>query len=471
MITVDYNKSYRKGKIKCDLNTFNMIREHFSQKVEDIDFVRKKANNYKIPDTTYAIQESGMFDFGLYDELLSFLKQNDIEYELTNEFRSRLECDFEIPEIYDGLNYKHRYYGLETLDSALKQGYGTVLWATGAGKSLCQASLIENVWRCSGKSFKCLLIVPGLNLVSQLLENFEEYGVNFTYSGWTGGVKGMKLQNTDVVICNTENFCKKFSENLKWIKKVDLLLVDECHKINASSTVSKLIQKINTPHKFGFTGTLPKDKIDYWKVIGTFGPIIYEKNSKELREEGFLSNVEIRIVKINHLDSRNMNYRQELRYIYTSPRRHTLVRNLVRKLNGNVLIIVNHTEHGLDTLDMMSSISDKKCFFINGEVPVEERMKIINEMEENSNIVTVANSTCFSTGINIKNLPYIIFLSGGRSFIRIVQSIGRGLRLHPSKNKLTLFDICDNLKYSMEHVEERKIFYDGESIEWKETEL
>jgi len=471
MVLVDYNKSYRKGKIKCDLNTFNMIREHFSQKVEDIEFVRKKANNYKIPDTTYAIQESGMFDFGLYDELILFLKNNDIEFESTDDFRSRLECDFNIPEIYDALNYKHRYYGLETLDSALKQGYGTVLWATGAGKSLCQASLIENVWRCSGKGFKCLLIVPGLNLVSQLLENFEEYGVNFTYSGWTGGVKGMKLQHTDVVICNTENFCKKFSENLKWIKKVDLLLVDECHKINFSSTVSKLIQKINTPHKFGFTGTLPKDKIDYWKVIGTFGPIIYEKNSKELREEGFLSNVEIRIVKINHADSRNMNYRQELRYIYTSPRRHTLVRNLVRKLNGNVLIIVNHTEHGLDTLDMMSSISDKKCFFINGEVPVEERMKIISEMEENSNIVTVANSTCFSTGINIKNLPYIIFLSGGKSFIRIVQSIGRGLRLHPSKNKLTLFDICDNLKYSMEHVEERKIFYDGESIEWKETEL
>jgi superfamily II DNA or RNA helicase len=246
------------------------------------------------------------------------------------------------------------------------------------------------------------------------------------------------------------------------------VLVSNCHKVNHGSILSKHIHKIKTPHKFGFTGTLPKDKIDYWKVIGTFGPIIYEKNSKELRDEGFLSNVFIRIVNVIHNNPPRMSYREELKYIYNSPERHNLIKNIVKKLNGNILIIVNHTQHGLDTLDTVSTIENKECFFINGEMPVDERMKIIEKMEETNDIITVANSTCFSTGINIKNLPYILFLSGGKSFIRIVQSIGRGLRLHPSKNKLTIFDICDNLSYSIDHLEQRKSVYDDQHIEWKE---
>lgn len=80
-------------------------------------------------------------------------------------------------------------------------------------------------------------------------------------------------------------------------------------------------------------------------------------------------------------------------------------------------------------------------------------------------------SSIFSTGINIKNLHYIIFVSGGKSFIRIVQSIGRGLRLHSEKNKLILFDISDNMKYSQAHLEERKKFYDEEEITFIETQI
>jgi superfamily II DNA or RNA helicase len=452
-----------------------MVRDQFSQPVEDIVFLREKSGNDKIPDTNYAIQPTGMFDFGLSEQILQALYKEDLDWETTDAFDERFDCGYKfsngILDVYDGLNYQHRYYGIDTVKESLKKGCGTIVWATGAGKSFLQASLVENVWRNTKQPFKCLILVPGLNLVSQLVENFEEYGVNFTYSGWTGGSKGMSLKETEVVICNSENFCSKFDINRKWIEKIDLLLVDECHKISAGAVVTKNIQKIKTPHKFGFTGTIPKDKMDEWKVIGTFGPIIYEKNSKELRDEGFLSNVSIKILKLNHDTMERMYYRRELQYIYESPKRHILVKNLVKKLNGNVLIIVNHTKHGEDTLDIMSSIGGKECFFISGEMPVDERMDIIRKMEEQSNIVTVANSTCFSTGINIKNLPYIIFLSGGKSFIRIVQSIGRGLRLHPSKNKLTLFDICDNLKYSMEHLEKRKQFYDEQQIEWKEIEI
>jgi superfamily II DNA or RNA helicase len=116
-------------------------------------------------------------------------------------------------------------------------------------------------------------------------------------------------------------------------------------------------------------------------------------------------------------------------------------------------------------------LDNKEVFFINGEMPVSERQEIISRMEVCNDIVCIAMSAIFSTGINIKNLPYIMFASGGKSFIRTIQSIGRGLRLHDDKEQLVLFDITDNMKYSTNHLAERKKFYDEECLPWKEIEL
>ena len=92
-------------------------------------------------------------------------------------------------------------------------------------------------------------------------------------------------------------------------------------------------------------------------------------------------------------------------------------------------------------------------------MPVSERQIIIDSLEEHDDIVIVAIAKIFSTGINAKNLHNVLFAYGGKSFIRIVQSIGRGLRLHDSKDILTLWDFYDNIKYSMKHSVERESFY------------
>ena len=139
-------------------------------------------------------------------------------------------------------------------------------------------------------------------------------------------------------------------------------------------------------------------------------------------------------------------------------------------MDKNVLILVNRLEHG-DHLWETLQFKNKETVFVHGGMRVEEREQIKQKMETNDNIVCIAMSSIFSTGINIKNLHYIIFASGGKSFIRIVQSIGRGLRLHESKEKLVIFDLYDNFKFSMQHVEERKSFYDEEQIPWKENEV
>ena len=466
MITLDYDEKSRKGKLSCeDSSIFGLIRNHFSVKKAGSYYIKKV--NKHIPDRDYAIGSNGSFDFGLEDDIQKFIREKQLgEVEYTEAFRKRVYVQFGIVlSMSDTLRYDLREYQRETLECAFSSHHGTIVSATGSGKSLLQASLLQTYKEKVSDDFKCLLVVPGLSLVDQLMGDFEDYGVTFTYSGWTGGTNP---QDTQVIIANSENLCSQFS-NFKWLTEVDLVITDECHKVNTSSKLAKVLHKIKTPYKFGFTGTLPKALMDKWKVIGTFGRVIYEKKSKELRDEGYLSNAIIKIIKLNH-SLKIKGYEEELQFIHESSLRNNMIKVLVKRLDKNVLILVNRLEHGNNLLAALE-LEGKEVYFINGEMPVEERQSITNKMEIQDNIVCIAMSKIFSTGINIKNLHYIMFVSGGKSFIRTIQSIGRGLRLHDSKDQLVLFDIYDNLKYSKRHVEERKQFYTEEQIPWKESEI
>jgi superfamily II DNA or RNA helicase len=299
--------------------------------------------------------------------------------------------------------------------------------------------------------------------VTQLNNDFTDYGVTFTHSGWTGDTA---LQDTQVVICNSENLSAQFGKN-SWIVNVDLVIGDEAHRVNSTGNLHKIISKIKTPNKFGFTGTLSEKLEDQWKTIGIFGPIIYEKKSKELRDEKYVTDVEVEFLKVKHLKTTKMDYKKELDYLYASKERNELISDIANGLSNNTLILVNHLTHGDALYDMISGVRDN-VFFVKGEMSVEDREIIKQKMETDNDIITIAMSSIFSTGINIKNIHNIMFVAGGKSFIRTIQSIGRGLRLHISKNKLRIIDIYDTLKYSERHADERKRIYEKEEILWRE---
>lgn len=478
MITFDYDAKKRKGKLICDNDILSFIRNHFSVKNASAGFANRKlkmqGSTQKIPERQFCIQPTGNFDFGIYNEIRKFLISEQItEISFTDSFKKNLTVGFASQKVTDTLKFPLRDYQKETVEKCLKFGRGTVVLATGGGKSLVQASLLENIKTFKG-NLKCLLIVPGTGLVHQLIKDFTEYEVSFTFSGWTGemdtkGNKIVPLQDTEVIIVNTENLCSQFG-NYKHLLDVDFVLTDECHKTKSGNEMSKIIAKIKTPNKFGFTGTLPKDKMDVWKIIGTFGPSIFEKNSKELRDEKYLTNTDVKIIKLMHPKVFKFGYKREVEYLEGLDERNELIAKIANKLKKNILILVNHLEYG-ELLLSYCNASQKRAFFVSGEMPVEERQEIISMMECNDDLIVIAMSSIFSTGINVKNLHYVLFTFGGKSFVRTIQSIGRGVRLHESKEKLVIFDICDNMKYSMEHLEERIAFYDEEQHTWTQTEI
>ena len=464
MITIDYEQGRRKCILRTDEDTLSYIRNHFSEKNDGAFFAKRKGKKF-VADRFYAITNTGRFDFGLAGEIRKFLvaeQFTDVEY--SKEFCEALKSNrIPITEFWDDLKHSARYYQQEPIEKLLKLGCGTVIVGTGGGKSLIQALLLENYIRnVSNETFKCLIIVPGLSLVNQLCDDFKDYGVTFTFSGWTGE---KEREDTQVIICNSENLLAKFNQEKNWLQYVDMVIQDECHKIKKSNEVSKVVGKIKTHRKFGFTGTLSEVNIDRWKTIGTFGPIVYEKSSKELRDEKFLTPVKAYGVSFCH-SFKKMPYRQEEEYIINHPKRNEYLAKMARKMarRGNTLIMVNRIAHGEALNDLIGG-----SYFVCGDMPVDERKNIIEKMENGTGVVCIAMSSIFSTGINVKNLHNIILTYGGKSFIRLVQSVGRGLRLHESKKMLTIIDCHDNMKYSMGHWEERCRIYEKEQIPFKDS--
>lgn len=470
MLTFDYNPTTRKLLLNTeDLNLFNRIRKHFSV-VNDAARYGRRYGRY-IPHRKYAITTAGACEIGLYWEIKKFLGKE--ETAVSDKLQKVLKVGKDIP-LYKDFAFDLREYQEDVVKKALKIGRGTCVLGTGAGKTFTTAALIENYYRDSKDrdTFKCIVLVPDLGLVTQTYDEFLNCGISFKLTKWTGKTKPDLTAN--VIICNIGIVQSRFEEN-DWLKHIDLFIVDECHKIKASNKISKIVSRVRTPNKYGFTGTLPENNLDRWSIIGKLGPVIYEKTSYELRLEDYLANVAVKVLNLEYNTpppyNTNNYYREELDFIYESAFRNDFLTKLCDKLDNNTLILVNHIKHGELLEEYLNTLLNKQVYFIRGEVEVEKREKIKKIMETDTNVVCIAISAIFSTGINIKNLHNIIFASGGKSFIRTVQSIGRGLRKHTLKSKLLIFDVGDRLRYGIRHCEKRKEIYDTEKIKYTETNI
>ena len=474
MLQFDYNKNTNKLVMRCDDSSlFDTIREHFSVDNPNARFARR-FNRYA-PTRKYVITGTGACELGLYWEIRRYLIKNQVntEISITDKLKKVLNVGIDV-ELCSGFNFKLREYQEAVVKSALKLGRGTCVLGTGAGKTFTTAALIENFYRNTPDpdTFKCLMLVPDLGLVEQTYDEFINCGVTYKLTKWTGKQKPDLTSN--VIIANIGIIQSRFEDN-DWLKYIDLLIVDEAHKISAGNKISKIVHKIKTQNKFGFTGTLPEDQLNTWSIIGKLGPVIYEKSSYELRLEDYLANVNVKILELNYTQQINYKthnrYREELDFVYENEDRNNFLTKLCEKLPNNILLLVNHIKHGEVLEEFLKKAKSKQVYFIRGEVAVEERERIKKIMEEHDNVVCIAISAIFSTGINIKNLHNIIFAAGGKSFIRTVQSIGRGLRKHDTKDKLIIMDICDNLPYGRRHCEKRKAIYDKEKIQYKEVQV
>ena len=290
----------------------------------------------------------------------------------------------------------------------------------------------------------------------------------------------MKIKSIKKIKRNSEDvFNLEVKDNNNYFAKS--LLVSNCHNLRKGNEINKVLKFITSPYKFGFTGTLPTSLIDQWNIIGKLGPINFEQKTQTLRDQDYISNFKITVIKVKHLSIPNFTdyssptatYENELTFLIHNTRRNEIICKLAEKLNQNTIIMVDRIDHGLNleaTLRLMCP-STRPIFYISGATDIEERETVRELMKDRSDVIIIAISKIFSTGINIPNLHNIIFASAGKAKIKIMQSIGRALRLHPTKKIANIFDVADNTKYGIIHLIERKKLYNLEKYDYAEKEI
>jgi hypothetical protein len=229
-------------------------------------------------------------------------------------------------------------------------------------------------------------------------------------------------------------------------------------------------------YRFGFTGTLDGSQTHKWVLEGLFGPSYKVTQTKDLIDKGHLSKLQIRVLLLKHNEHQFNDYEEEIQYLINHQKRNNFIKNLVNDLKGNTLVLFSRVEsHGTPLYELINNSVDKnrKVFYVHGGISTEEREKVREITEKESNAIIVASYGTFSTGINIKNLHNVVFSSPSKSRIRNLQSIGRVLRKGDSKTKAILYDIADDItykskkNYTLNHLIERIKIYNEEKFNYE----
>lgn len=484
---INYIASRNLCQLVGNKSDFELIRNKFSVQNEAAKYSKLKYVNNRI----YAITPTGLFRPNLLTKIKEYADRVGIPLNIDDKIYNII---YPVKtNILQNLLFDYYDYQKDCLNQLLNKGKGLCIVGTGGGKTIITAGLIESYFKNKGPSFKCLMIVDSVSMVKQTIERFKQYGVSFTVGDWSSKDVALKYNCT---VINTQLITKVVKDRktkkiitnnpkrlIELFNDADLLIFDEVHHVQQGNNITKFVDHLAISNKYGFTGTLPQSQIDQWLLQGIFGDVLYEKPSKELRQEGRLTETEIKIFNINYINPPKFKFTiesdgdgneyikdptevldKEYMWVYDNNWRNNFIKKICNGFNKNILLLVNSLHHLDQLYNTLSNILNKEIRIVKGDVQNEERQRIFKEFEGKNNIICIAMSTVFSTGIDISNICMVLFAAGGKSFIRIVQSIGRGIRLHENKDKLLVVDIADNLKYGIEHLNARIDTYKKESF-------
>ena len=379
-----------------------------------------------------------------------------------------------------------RSYQKTALKHALDARKTLLLSPTASGKSLIIYMLLRYYLE-KDSSKKILIIVPTTSLVEQMYTDFDDYSSkddSFNVDEWCHRVYAGKSKTThDRCVISTWQSLHKLPAAS--FKHFGMVIGDEAHQFKAKSLTSIMEKCVNAEYRIGTTGTLDGTQTHQLVLEGLFGPVYKVTTTKELMDRKNLAQMDITVLLLKYEDeyckvvSKNT-YQEELDFIVKYHPRNNFISNLALDQKGNTLILFQYVDkHGKPLHDLLTKkiAKGRKLFYVSGETKVDAREKIRSITEKENDAIIVASIGTFSTGINIKRLHNLIFASPSKSQIRVLQSIGRGLRVSGDGINTKVYDISDDLhwknkkNYTLNHAAERIKIYAKERFKYKLYEV
>ena len=343
--------------------------------------------------------------------------------------------------------------------------------ATGAGKTIITAALSRSV-EPHGKS---IVIVPSKSLIIQTEKDYVALGLDVgVYYGDRKEIGHTHTictwQSLNILLKNTKSGAADLTIQ-DFIEGVVCVIVDEVHMAKADAIKTLLTGAMaQVPIRWGLTGTVPKEAFEFQALHVSIGPVIHRLAASELQEQGVLANCHVNIVQmIDHVEYTN--YQQELKYLLEEPGRLDTIAALVTQIvaTGNTLVLVDRITAGESLLSRIPS-----AVFISGATKTLERQDHYDQVAEATNKIIIATYGVAAVGINIPRIFNLVLVEPGKSFVRVIQSIGRGIRRAEDKNHVQIWDITSNCKFSKRHLTKRKAYYQEanypfsiERLDWK----
>lgn len=469
--------------VECERGVGAELREFFSFYVPGYKFMPAFRNRLWDGKIRLFNQINGQISAGLFPQILTFAEKREYEIEI-------LESDYGNPNEGNKINpefmmkfvdalklpFKIRDYQFDAVCTGIQRKNAILLSPTGSGKSL----IIYVLMRYLISSFEqdVLVIVPTTSLVEQMYNDFKTYG--YDVEKYCHRIYSGKDKNTTKrIIISTWQSIYRFQPD--WFSRFGTVFGDECHGFKSKSLTTIMNKCVEAEYRFGTTGTLDGALTHELVLQGLFGKVYRVTSTRELQDNDTLAKLSIRRIVLDHSEEIKKNfgkktYQEEIEFIVTNIKRNTFIKNLTLDLKGNTLVLYNYVEkHGKPLYNMIKdeAAENRKIFFVSGETAATDREAIRGIVEKQKNSITVASLGTFSTGINIRNLHNIVFASPSKSQIRVLQSIGRGLRKTDDGINTTLYDIIDDIiwksrkNFGILHADERLRIYGREKFNHK----
>lgn len=328
--------------------------------------------------------------------------------------------------------------------------------ATGAGKTIMTAALSYSVERYG----RTIVIVPNKSLVVQTETDYKNLGLDVGV--YFGERKEIGKTHTICTWQSLNNMLKKTKSHEaevpigEFLEDVVCVIVDEVHQAKADALKTLLTGVMShIPIRWGLTGTIPKAKFENQALFVSLGPVINKLSASELQDQGVLARCHVNIVQLQD-GVEFSNYQSELKHLLEDKKRLDTISNLIDKIKetGNTLILVDRVAAGNEIVSRLPG-----SVFVSGGTKLTERKEEYDEIATSTNKIIVATYGVAAVGINIPRIFNLVLIEPGKSFVRVIQSIGRGIRKAEDKDNVEIWDITSNCKFAKRHLTQRKSFY------------